>query len=114
MSEPESVQADQDRYQGRPLLLILDNYVLDCIGHLSEEFCAGMAKVVSHVFEGSDDWKATVRRELRFEDAMDAHLLELWERNQELAREHGEHLAPLDFARAVVDKNFAPMIDPIA
>jgi len=32
-----SPRAEPDRYKGRPLLIILENYVLSCIGHLTAE-----------------------------------------------------------------------------
>ena len=45
----------QGRYTGRPLLILLENYVLDCIGALSPAKQAAMQVAVRRVYGGGDD-----------------------------------------------------------
>jgi hypothetical protein len=99
-----------DRYNGKPLLILLENYVLDCIDCLPPEKIPGLTNVVQQVYGGGPDWKATLRSVLHLEVGLDESLRQLWLHNQNLARQNNEKLLPEDFARMVVDQNFASMI----
>lgn len=99
------------RYAGKPLLILLEGYILDCIGHLPRERDAALTQVVQQVYGGGSDWKATLRSVLHLEDTLDNHLREMWANNQGIAHTFGTKLTPEDFARQVVDENFAQLID---
>ena len=105
-----SVEAEPERYAGRPLLIVLENYVLDCIGALPPDKQALARSVVQRVGAGGEDWKATVRAQLHLEASLDESLRGMWSRNQELARQHNQPLHPIQFAKMVVDQNFAQLI----
>ena len=105
-----SPEAEPERYAGRPLLIVLENYVLDCIGELPEDKQALARSIVQRVWSGGDDWKATVRGQLHLESSMDEAMRGMWSRNQELARQHNQQLHPIQFAKMVVDQNFAHLI----
>lgn len=100
-----------DRYAGKPLLIVLENYVLDCIGHFPEDKRATIVAVVNRVFGGGDDWKAAVRANLQLDESLDEHIRQMWARNQEIASETGQTLTPMDFAKMVVDENFSSLIE---
>ena len=102
--------AEIDRYSGKPLLILLENYVLDCIGHFPLEKRPNMVAVVNRVFGGGDDWKATLRASLRLDESLDDHVRQMWLRNQEIAGHAGKSLTPEEFARLVVDENFSSLI----
>src|SRR4051812_36175874 len=68
-----SVEAEPERYSGRPLLIVLENY-LDCIGELPPDKQALARSVVQRVWSGGDDWRATVREQLHLEPTMDEAL----------------------------------------
>jgi hypothetical protein len=105
-----SVDAESDRYTGRPLLIVLENYVLDCIGALQPEKETLARSVVQRVWGGGDDWKATVRAQLHLPANLDESLRGMWARNQELAKQHNQPLLPIQFAKMIVDQNFASLI----
>ena len=105
-----SVDAESDRYTGRPLLIVLENYVLDCIGSLQPDKEAIARSLVQRVWGGGNDWKATVREQLQFDQSLDESLRGMWERNQELAKQHNQPLDAIEFAKMVVDKNFASLL----
>ena len=108
-----SIEKDPERYKGRPLLIVLENYVLDCIGELSPEQQEGLTALVQQVFGGQSDWKKTIREVLHLEDSMDETIRRLWARNQELARQQQAELHPVQFAKMLVDENFAHLIDKL-
>jgi hypothetical protein len=101
-----------ERYKGRPLLIILENYVLDSIGALTIDRQDGLRLIVEKVFGGGQDWKKTVRDRLDLPDSIDATFLQIWARNQEIAKKAGEELHPVKFAKMIVDSNFASLIGP--
>jgi hypothetical protein len=103
-------EAEPERYAGRPLLIVLENYVLDCIGELPPDRQANLRAIVQRVWAGGDDWKATVRAQLQVEPELDEALRGMWSRNQEIARQHNQALHPIQFAKMVVDQNFAHLI----
>ena len=106
-----SAESEPDRYQGRPMLIILENYVLGCIGNLTAENEARMATVVQRVWPGEGDWKEKVRRALHLEETTDENLRELWSRNSAIARQNGQDLHPVQFAKMIADTNFAPLLE---
>jgi len=102
---------DSDRYKGKPLLILLENYVLSCIGCLPEEKVPTLTGIVQKVYGGGDDWKATLRSTLHLEDALDDDARRMWLRNQDIAKQANESLLPEEFARMVVDHNFSSLIE---
>jgi hypothetical protein len=107
-----SPEAEPERYRGRPILLVLENYVLDCIGELAPERQQAMAGIVSRVFGGGPDWKATVRESLKLNESIDDHLRGMWARNQQVAKVRRTEMLPVQFAKIVADQNFADLIGP--
>jgi hypothetical protein len=95
---------DEDRYEGRPLLRILDCYVLAVTGYLAPEMEAKVASIVRRQFGGGADWKATLRQTVKLPDDMDERIKALWR-----AQPAGTN--PLVFTLEVSNANFVDMID---
>jgi hypothetical protein len=110
----QSADAKLERYKGRPLLIILENYILDCIGALEPERQQQVGAIVQRTFGGGADWKQTVRGVLHLGESLDEQLRHMWQQNQELARANGTVLHPVQFAKMVADQNFAYLIGPAA
>ena len=106
-----SKYAEPDRYKSRPLLWVLEHYVLAAIGELDPQRNQEVAKIVKSVFGGDDDWMRAVKEELHLGDSMDGAMQKLWQRNQDIASQNGVELHPVQFAKMFVDKNFADLID---
>ncbi len=106
-----SSQLEPERYEGRPLILILDNYILDCIGELASEKQALITSIVQKVFGGGSDWKKTVREVLQLSESIEDNIRSLWIQNQEIAAQNNSELHPVQFAKMIVDDNFAEFID---
>jgi hypothetical protein len=109
-----SAEAEPARYQGKPLLIILENYILDCIGALEPERQELVRGVVQRSLGGGDDWKQTIRTMLQIDGSLDEQLRLMWEQNQEAAQVSGVELHPIQFAKMVADQNFADLIEPKA
>lgn len=112
--KPDASGLESERYRGRPLLILLENYVLYVIGQLPPKKIPTIQAAVQRVWGGDADWCATLRKTLDLEDTIDDSLRSMWARNQGIARERGEVLTPEDFARMVADTNFAPILERTA
>ncbi len=93
------------RYAGRPLLRLLDSYVLALTGNLDPDTEAKVARVVDAMFGGGPDWKATLRTAVNLPADMDSRIEDLW-------RSQPKGFDPYAFTVAVSDENFLPLIDP--
>lgn len=99
------------RYQGRPLLIVLEAYVLHTVGALNPERYQAMQNIVQRVFGGGANWKQTIRNALRLPESLDDELRTSWQKDREGARAQGIVLHPAQFAELVVDKQFAPLLN---
>jgi hypothetical protein len=102
---------NSERYKGKPLLILLENYVLDCIGCFPKEKGPRVVEIVKRVYGGDEDWKKTLRSALHLDDTLDEDVRKIWRHNQDIAKRANEVLLPVDFARMFVDENFSSLID---
>lgn len=110
--KPVEPSPTTDRYNGRPLLILLENYVLSAIGNLTPDKEQLAASATQRVFGGDADWRSTLRGTLHLGDSLDESLRQMWATNQQRAQQAGVTLAPEEFARMVADQNFAHLIEP--
>jgi hypothetical protein len=108
----KSTTGNTDRYHGRPLLMVLESYVLAAIGELPREKHRGMSNVVRRAFGGGVDWMATVREAASITSSVDEELRTLWSRNRREAEKSGSQLRPEEFALMVAEQNFGHLLDP--
>src|SRR5262245_8452592 len=106
-----SAEVEPERYKGRPLLVLLDNYVLHCIGALASEDDARLLYIVQEVFGGDADWKKTIRQQLHLPDSLDNDLREMWRNSQAKAAQQQVQLHPIQFAKMVADENWSHLLE---
>jgi hypothetical protein len=97
------------RYDGKPLLRLLDVYVLWAIGKLPPDQENGLNRMAPKLqarFGGGGQWHEAVERAVGMEAEAAQDIRDMWARNQEVARAHGLTLTPEEFAMMVVDDNF--------
>jgi hypothetical protein len=94
-----------ERYVGRPLLRLLDCYILALTGNLAPDTEDAVATAVRRLFRGDDNWKEALRKGIGLPDGFDERVKALW-------RSQPEGVDPLAFAVAVSDANFKAMLDP--
>jgi hypothetical protein len=97
---------EPDRYRGRPLLILLENYVLAAISVIDPETHRTLTAAVQRVYGGGDDWWATLRSVLQLPDRFDGDIREMWDKNKDLAHIDGKLITPVQFAKLFVDSNF--------
>lgn len=97
------------RYDGKPLLRLLELYVLRSIDKLLPEdqrTLEGIAPKLQALYGGNGDWHEAVAAAVRMSAHMPAAIRDMWTRNVEIARINGVTLHPQNFAEMFVDENF--------
>jgi hypothetical protein len=113
MAEPDIPSADAEpaRYEGRPLLVILESYVLAAIGELPRDKNLRITAVVRKAFGGGVDWMATVRQAAGLPESFDSEIRTMWSRTRTRAEGAGQGLLPVQFAKMVADENFLHLVE---
>ena len=94
-----------ERYEVNPLLVYVENYVLDAIGELGEEKVKLLGESVAAVFGGTAlEWKKTLRKTFDLPGTTDQDLVKLWKQRREEADAMQETVTAEDFAREVADE----------
>ncbi len=96
------------RYQGKPLLRLLELYVLNAIGELSTDDAEKLTKMqpkLANLYGGQGSWDLIIASTMGFPDNMSALIRETWLRNQVIAKTHNLELTPQQFAEMFVDHN---------
>ncbi len=104
---------DIDRYRDRPILMLLEYYVRDCISPLSGEDRALSQRLVDQIFDGRGDWKETVRSQLGLSASLDDQIQSMWSESVTVAEDSGSPLDPGEFAEAVVEENFTDLVEMV-
>lgn len=98
------------RYQGKPMLVYLDAYVLDALGALEPEKSAGfqdmLPKLRAALNTEADTWQQVVERTMEMPpDSVDA-LRAMWERHVYETINAGGTPDVLEWTHALVDARF--------
>lgn len=99
------------RYDGKPLLRLLELYALRAIGHLDpadEERLVAMAPKLRALYGCPGEWHEVVAASVNLPPDLPAAIREMWERNQAIARANDVTLPPQKFVEMFVDHNLAP------
>jgi hypothetical protein len=98
------------RYDGKPLLRLLELYVLWAIGELSiseARTLEAMTPKLQKTFGASGNWHDVVASAVQIPDDMQATIRRLWAENTQLAHKNRLELTPQRFAEMFVDENLA-------
>ena len=96
------------RYRGKPLLKLLESYVLWTIGQLPEKdavLLKEMTPKLQSIYGMQGDWQQIIGAEMQFPPNMPTLVKDLWTKNTEIARTNGVALTPQQFAEMFVDNN---------
>lgn len=99
-----------DRYEKNPMLVLVENYILDTLGKLEPAKVAKLNEIVCRTF-GGKDWRQVIRQQFHLPPDADEMLLTLWKQRQEEADATQQELSPEDFAREQADQIFRDMGD---
>jgi hypothetical protein len=101
---------DSKRYEGRPLHRLLELYVLESIGELSQsdrQNLEKMAPKLKQLYGGGESWHEAIAAAVRLPSDTPSAIRAMWEKNLETARSSGVTLTPQRFAEMFVDDNFS-------
>jgi len=104
----ESSMSKNPLYDGRPLLRLIELYVIDAVGELSPEDARtldAMTPKLQEIYKSDGDWRASVAKAMLFPDTMPSLIRENWDKNQRIAKENGVSLGAQEFAQMFVDSN---------
>ncbi len=96
------------RYDGKPLLRLVELYVIDAVGALTPEQAKNldaMTPKLCQLYCITGDWRAAIGKAMAFPETMPHSIREMWSRNQHLAKEKGASLTAEAFAVMFVDAN---------
>jgi hypothetical protein len=104
------------RYEHNPMLVLVENYILDSIGRLEPEKSARLAEMVPRILSqagapktGAAPWRAILERHLDLPPDTPATLRTLWQQRQTEADLKQEDLTPEEFARDQADQLFGDL-----
>ena len=94
------------RYKENPIYLFFESYILDVIGHLPRERSEGIQSMnLQKVFKtAASEWHSVLRETLDLSPTIDIAILDLWYRNQDIAKSQGLEYAPEHFAVNFADE----------
>jgi len=98
------------RYTGKPLLRLVDSFVLDAIGHLPPEVDAKMTEMEPRfrkAFGATGTWREIVAEQMKFPAGLAGAIREVWTKGRVLfLSENGYEPDPGQFTRSFVDSKF--------
>lgn len=98
------------RYEGKPLLRLLECYVLWAIDELpptESSTLREMTPKLQQVYGVQGDWQAIIVSVMELPPTMPETIRNFWAKNSEIARRNHAVLTPQQFAEMFVDQNFA-------
>jgi hypothetical protein len=97
-----------DRYEHNPMLVLVENFVLDAIGRLEAEKVQRLEEIVNRTFGGTD-WRATLHAQFELPADTNESLRMLWKQRQGEADLKQEDFTVEDFAREMADQFFSDL-----
>ena len=98
------------RYDGKPLLRLIELYVIDAVGALTSEQkrnLDAMSPKLCQLYGTTGDWRTAIAKAMAFPETMPHSIREMWSRNQQIAKQNGAELTAEAFAEMFVDANIA-------
>lgn len=99
-----------DRYAGKPLLRLVEAFILDTIGELSPAQRAAaeqMTPKLQALYKSTSTWQGIVVEIMQWDESIGSSINAMWENNQAIARANGVTLSPSEFAILFADANVA-------
>lgn len=96
------------RYDGKPLLKMLELYVLRSIGEISsgdEERMVAITPKLREIYHHNGEWPEIIASAVRLSPDVSVAIKEMWERNQKIAADNNLVLSAQEFAEMFVDRN---------
>ncbi|MFC0686889.1 hypothetical protein [Novosphingobium clariflavum] len=106
---PETVTSNNfERYAGKPMLRLLELYVLWSLDNLSEDDVSrleAMTPKLTSTFGGDGTWHNAIATTMELPENMPELIREMWTKNQQIADKNNVELLAQQFAEMFVDNN---------
>jgi hypothetical protein len=102
-------KTDPRRYDGKPLLRLLECYALWSIDHLEPRYGQAMEKMtpmLRQLYKVDGDWRQVLTVAVGLPPNFEELTRQMWRKNTELALQNGVTLEPQQFAEMYIDANF--------
>src|ERR1700677_2769120 len=99
MPDQDLTMTPTDRYEGKPMLRLLDSYVLWALGKLEP----GLEKT----FNAQGSWQEIISKVMDMPADMPDLIRQTWQENLEIAENESIELTPESFSQMFVDANFS-------
>ncbi len=99
---------DTERYAGKPLLRLLELYVIWAVGLLPDEDAkrlTAMAPKLTDTFGGDGSWQDALAVTMQMPENMPDLIRDMWAKNQAIAASQNSTLDVQAFAEMFVDRN---------
>lgn len=96
------------RYTGKPLLRLLELYVLNALDQLSADelqHLATLAPKLARTYKRAGTWVEILSAEMELPSHLPDLIRKMWARNQDIAKLNGAVLTAQEFAEMFVDNN---------
>src|ERR1700722_8078403 len=107
-TERELMPQGPTRYQVKPLLRLLECYVMWAIGELSEsdaKIMTDMTPKLQSVYGTKGTWQDAIEKAVKLPTNMPDMIRAMWTKNSEIARAKNLKLSPQQFAEMFVNQN---------
>jgi hypothetical protein len=98
----------ETRYEGKPLLRLLECYVLakiECLSQKDEKALIALGPKLRTLYNVAGNWQHVIECVMHLPPDIPAQIRNLWVKNTEIARTNGVTLEPQQFAEMFVDQN---------
>jgi hypothetical protein len=98
------------RYEGKPLLRLLECYVLWAIDQLPEKDAKSLSQITPYLqstYRIEGDWPHVIAAAVHLPPHMPTLIRDMWAKNTDIAQKSGVVLTPQRFAEMFVDENLA-------
>jgi hypothetical protein len=101
--------SDNSRYDGKPLLRLLELYILNALNELpppEQEALQRLAPKLQSVYGGKGQWHEAIEAAVHMPAEMPRMIRDMWDKNLEIAGANNvPPLTPQKFAEMFVDEN---------
>jgi hypothetical protein len=104
------IMENNQRYSGKPLLRLLECYVLRAIEELPDDeaqVLTNMTPKLREVYGADGEWPEIIAATVALPPEATSAIRGMWERNQKIAIDNNLSLSAQEFAEMFVDENLA-------
>jgi hypothetical protein len=98
------------RYEGKPLLRLLECCVLKSLDMLPEADAENLKEMqprLARLYGKQGSWDQIIAATMELPENLDSLIREMWSRNLEIAKANGSNLTAQQFAEMFVDQNLS-------